>query len=126
MDFIANADTISNELSLLITSNDLLFAEKLASFVEELGYRVSAKVTDSLDTLKSIYSDAPDLVLMDIDISEKLSGFQLAKKIKSLAIPVLFVINQENKKDNKLKRRLFSINYIVKPINKFSLRAAIE
>ena len=126
MDFIANADTISNELSLLITSNDLLFAEKLASFVEELGYRVNAKVTDSIDTLKSIHSDAPDLVLMDVDISGKLNGFQLAKKIKPLAIPILFVISQENKKDNKLKRRLSSINYIVKPINKFSLRTAIE
>lgn len=126
MDFIANVDAISNELSLLITSNDLLFAAKLASFVEELGYRVTAQVANSVDALKNIQSDTPDLVLMDIDVSGKLNGFQLAKKIKPLGIPVLFVIDHENKNDNKLKRRLSTISYIVKPINKFSLRAAIE
>jgi len=126
MDFIASIDTVSNELSLLITTNDLLFASKLVGFTEALGYSITDKVTDSVDALKSIHSNTPDLVLMDIDIHGKLSGFQIAKKIKRLSIPVLFILNQKHKSDGKLKRQLSTINYIVKPINKFSLRTSIE
>jgi len=126
MDFIADVDNVSNELSLLIAANDSLSVSKLAGFAAELGYRIAAKVTDSEEALRSIHTDSPDLVLMDTEIFGQLNGFQFAKKIKYLAIPVLFVIGHKHKNDNKLKRRLSSINYIVKPIHKFSLRTAIE
>ena len=113
-------------LKILIVEDNLSLALDLEMVVKDLGYHVIGNVDNSGDAFDLIYSNHPDLILMDIDIKGKLSGIDIAEKIKPLDIPVLFITSfaQESYYDKATLTNL--IGYMVKPIDKFSLRSAIE
>jgi len=113
-------------LNILIVEDNISLAIDLEMVVKDLGYNVIGNVDNSGDAFDLIYSDKPDLILMDIDIKGKLSGIGIAEKIKPLDIPVLFITSfaQDDYYDKANKTNL--VGYMVKPVEKFSLRSAIE
>ncbi len=113
-------------LSILIVEDDLSFALELDMLVREIGYRVIGRVDNSAEALEAIITESPGMILMDIDIKGKLTGIEIAEKIKHLDIPVLFITSfAQETYYNQAKKTNF-IGYLVKPINKYSLRSSLE
>lgn len=119
-------DMSSATLSILIVEDDLSFALELDMLVREIGYNVIGRVDNSAEALETILTESPDMILMDIDIKGKLTGIEIAEKIKHLDIPVLFITSfAQETYYNQAKKTNF-IGYLVKPINKYSLRSSLE
>ncbi|MEM6318935.1 MAG: LytTR family transcriptional regulator DNA-binding domain-containing protein [Bacteroidota bacterium] len=117
---------ISETLSILIVEDDLSFAIELDMLVRELGYNVASRVDNSAEALEMILTQSPDFILMDIDIKGRLTGIEIAEKISHLPIPVLF-ITSFGQEDFYQKAKLTNfVGYLVKPINKYSLRSALD
>ena len=113
-------------LSVLIVEDDFSFSLELEMMIKEVGYEVLATVDNSAEALDYIYSNQPDLILMDVDIKGKLSGIEIAEKIQHLDIPILFITSFKQQEGYDRARNTNFYGYMVKPVEKFSLRSAIE
>lgn len=113
-------------LKILIVEDNLAFALQLEILIEKLGYFVCGRVESSADALKKVYSEHPDLILMDIDIKGNLSGVEVGKEIVALNIPVLYISSFGNEATYALAEQSNMIGFLVKPVNHISLRSAIQ
>ena len=116
----------ASSLKILIVEDDLSFALELGILVEKIGYQVVATVDNSAEALELIFSENPDLILMDIDIKGKLTGIQIGQKIKHLDIPILYLTSFGSDEYYQEAKRSNMIGYLVKPLDKYSLRSSIE
>lgn len=117
---------IAKSLSVLIVEDDLSFAIELDMLVREIGYNVKARVDNSAEAIEIALMDSPDLILMDIDIKGRLNGLEVAEKITHLEIPILFITSHNNDEDYERAKQTSFIGYLVKPVNKYSLKSAIK
>lgn len=117
---------MSQELNVLIVEDDVSFSLELEMLVDEIGYNVLAVVDNSAEALEVIYADQPDLILMDIDIKGKLSGLDIAKKITALKIPIIFITSYKDEETYEESQKTTAIGYLVKPIQKITLKTSIE
>jgi len=114
------------QINILIVEDNLSFGLELQMLLEELKYNVIGRVDNSGEALDTIYSKNPDLVLMDIDIKGNLTGLEVGQKIKHLEIPVLFITSLNDNAHYEQAQQSNMIGYLVKPIDKITLRATLE
>lgn len=122
---IMNKNTISN-FSILIVEDDLPFALELDMLIRKIGYTVKGRVDNSAEALEILLVDPPDLVLMDIQIKGRLNGVELAEKVKETNVPFLFISSVQEEKIYERARNTNFVGYLVKPVNKFSIRTAVD
>ena len=114
-------------IRILAVEDDPLYAESLKIVIEELGYQLMAIVDNTDDALSAIHHEEPDLILMDIEINDKLTGIDLAKIIKPLTnAPVIYVTAFKDKSTIDKAKYTSPAAFIIKPYEQESLQAAIE
>jgi len=113
-------------LKILIVEDNLSFALELQMLLEELGYQILDRVDNSTDALHVIHGKQPDLILMDIDIKGNMSGLDIGQKIKHLEIPILYITSAKDKLNYEAAQQSNMIGYMVKPVEKISLKTAIQ
>ncbi|MCG8327092.1 MAG: response regulator transcription factor [Chitinophagales bacterium] len=113
-------------LNFLIVEDDLLFAVELEMLLQEIGYEATVRVDNSSDALEVLYSNEIDFILMDIDIKGKLSGIEIGQKTRHLNIPILYITSLGNDEHYEAAQKSNMAGYLVKPIDKYSLRTAID
>ena len=69
-------------INVLIVEDEIIIAEDIASYLESLGYNVIGIVDNGTAALQKIKEDAPDLILLDININGPIDGVQVATIIK--------------------------------------------
>lgn len=114
------------ELNILIVEDDPLFAVELEMLLKELGYTAITRVDNSAEALEICLVDKPDFVLMDIEIEGKLSGTEIAERIKHLDIPILFITSFGDEENYEKALQTNMVGYLVKPLRKYSLKSAID
>lgn len=117
---------MSQSLNILIVEDSLSFALELELVVAALGHKLLATVDNSSDALIEVLDKKPDLILMDINISGKYSGIDVAKKIEQLNIPVIFITSFADDKHFDDAAQISNSTYLVKPVEQFTLKAAIS
>lgn len=113
-------------LSILIVEDNLSFALELEMLVEELHYQVIGRADNSAEAFDLIFSKSPDLILMDIDIKGNLSGLEIGEKIAHLNIPILYITGLADQAYDQALKQQGTIGYLVKPVEKITLRTAIN
>ncbi len=114
------------KLNILIVEDSLSFAIELEMLIQEIGYNVIGRADNSADALELIYSEKPDFILMDIDIKGRMTGLQIGAKIKHLEIPILFITSFGDDEHYNEAAQSNMVGYLVKPVDKYSLRTAIN
>lgn len=100
--------------SIFIVEDELLIAEDLTAILQGAGYNVLGYATGGEEALAQLDQLLPDLVLLDIKLSGKLTGFDVARSIKR-ETPYLFITSL---KDTRSRAEIFSLNpkgFILKP-----------
>lgn len=113
-------------LSILVVEDDYSFSLELKMLINELGYSVAACIDNSEEAIRFILQTPPDLILMDIDIMGDKNGITVAKEIKHLNIPVLFITSYRDKLHYEQAQKTNLIGFLVKPIEDFTLKTAIN
>lgn len=116
----------TSDFTILIVEDDFSFAIELNVLLQELGYAVKGRIDNSAEALEIILLDPPDLVLMDINIKGQQSGVEIAEQIKHKEVPILFISSMEDQVLNTQTWTTNYVGYLVKPVSKYSIRAAIE
>lgn len=116
----------NQKLQILIIEDNLSFSLELEILVQEIGYEVAAAVDNSAEALEIIFSQPIDFILADIDIKGKLTGIDIAKKIRHTQIPVLFLTSFGDEVHYQQALKSNFAGYLVKPIDKYTLRTAVN
>lgn len=113
--------------SILIVEDEVTIARYLETLLVDLGYKITDKVNNGEDAIRSAKECRPDLVLMDIRIKGEMDGIEAAEAIQSLQnIPVIFVTAFAEEERSKFSRMKMPFGYLLKPVKKKDLEVSIE
>jgi DNA-binding LytR/AlgR family response regulator len=114
-------------IKILAIEDDPLYVESLKIVIEDLGYELMAVVDNAEDAFHALSQERPDVILMDIQINDRLSGIELAKLMKPLTgAPIIYVTAFKDKHVIAQATSTSPSAYIIKPYEPESLQAAIE
>jgi signal transduction histidine kinase len=112
--------------SVLIVEDELISAYNLADNLNDLGYRVSDIVHSGEAAIDLIEHLAPDLVIMDIELSGTLSGIEAANILKDRHVPVVFLTSFADSLVLSRAMQSQPYGYLIKPAKLEDVQATLE
>ena len=98
----------------------------LAKALQEYDCRLA---TDGADALKQAFDYPPDLILLDV-LMPGLDGHEVCRRLKAdprtMDIPVIFLTNLSDEKDEKVGLGAGAIDYIAKPFRLPIVKARVR
>jgi PAS domain S-box-containing protein len=111
---------------ILIVEDELIVASDLEDSLQLLGFEVVGTAGDVEQATAMASQERPDLILMDIQLHGRPSGFQLAEDIRrSLNIPVVFLTAYAKEDFMQQARAAAAYGFLSKPFRTEDLKAAI-
>ncbi len=116
-----------NSIKILIVENEILIAEQVSTYLEQLNYEVCGSVESGEEALEVVEQESPDLVLMDIELDGELDGVDTAAQIQeNLAIPIIYLSRLDDHRTLKRVSETLPAAYLTKPFKNHDIRNAIE
>ncbi len=115
-----------SELNILIVEDNISFTLDLEMMLDELGYQEVKSVDNAADALEYIFSQSPDLILMDIDIKGNMNGTEIGAKISHMKIPIIYLTSFNDPIHYEAAKKSNIAGYLIKPTSKFTLAATID
>lgn len=113
--------------TILVVEDEIVIAMDLQATLIDLGHAVPEIVTSGEAAIQAALRLHPDLVLMDIHLSESLDGIDAAAEIiRRLDIPVIFLTAYADDETLQRASQTAPYGYILKPFEARELRANIE
>ncbi|WP_321507466.1 response regulator [uncultured Methanoregula sp.] len=113
--------------SILIVEDEKIAALDLKDTLLSLGYQVTGIASSGERAIELVDTEIPDLILMDIHLSGKLSGIEAAAEIlKRHAIPIIYVTAYADPALVEQAKRTRAYGYIIKPYDERAIRTDIE
>ena len=114
-------------LKIAIVEDELVIARTILSTLDELGYSHCGPAINYTEAMEMLDDNKPDLLLLDIQLSGKKDGIDVAQKINELyQIPFIFLTANSDAETIERAKKVKPHAYIVKPFTKEELFAAIE
>lgn len=111
----------------LIVEDDVLVARDLEASLRHLGYEIAAVVYEGGQVLAMIAETAPDLILMDIELSGGQDGIEIAQQIRDrFQIPVVFLTAYSNSTILERVKTTNPFGYVLKPYEIRVLQIVLE
>lgn len=117
----------TNKLRILICEDELIVAEYVKETLEANDYEVVGVVKSREEAITTIQFEKPDLVLLDINMDEPMSGVKIAEFIKQYQLPCSYIFITAFNDVETLERAIATEPqaYLVKPLDKATLLANI-
>ena len=114
----------NKKLNVLIVEDEILLGMELANYVEELGYHVVDYVTNMQSTKKIMQKNTIDIILMDINLNDKMDGITLYKSLNTDALVIYITAYKD---DDTLSKMIETtpLGYLVKPYKEEELKALL-
>jgi len=114
-------------LKIGIVEDELVIARTILNTLDELGYTHCGPAINYTEAMEMLEQNKPDLLLLDIQLSGKKDGIDVAQKLNELyKIPFIFLTANSDGETIDRAKKVKPHAYIVKPFNKEELFAAIE
>lgn len=111
---------------ILIVEDDVVISEHLKTIVSHLNYQVTEICTDLSEAMDSIQLNKPDLALLDIRMDGEDQGIEIARQIKKLDIPFVFITSFTDKNTIQSAIKEQPLGYILKPFSAVEIKDVIE
>ncbi len=98
--------------TLLIVEDEILPAQALKAELEDAGYRVMDLTGRRQEALDAVRDCTPKLALVNIKLHGRNDGIELARRLKAMGIPVLFISGQVSRAQSA---RTVAIGSLPKP-----------
>ncbi|MBE7173010.1 MAG: response regulator [Williamsia sp.] len=114
-------------LKIGIVEDEIVIARTIMSTLNELGYSHCGPAINFTEAMEMVAEGKPDLLLLDIQLSGKKDGIDVAEKINQLyRMPFIFLTANSDADTIERAKKVKPHAYIVKPFSKEELFAAIE
>lgn len=114
-----------SKLEIVIIEDEFFAASHLRELLTELGYRVKEVFYSGEDFLRKTDWNF-DAAIVDIFLSEKISGLDLGAELNQRSKPFLFLTANQDAPTLKAAARLSPRAYITKPFRQGDVQAALE
>ena len=112
---------------IMIVEDELPVARMIAISLAKLGHEVVGTTAFSHESIDLAERLHPDLVLMDIDLSDGSSGVEAAQLLRrNFAIPSVFLTGHADSETMQRAKVAEPFGYIVKPFEEFELQTTLE
>jgi len=116
-----------SDIRILIVEDEPLIAEDIAAALTQVDFSVTGVAYDANEALLQLFSNTPDLVLLDINLGGGDEGLGVAETIREkYAIPFLFLTSYTDKATVNRAKTTEPAGYLVKPFTEASLYTSIE
>ena len=112
---------------ILIVEDENIIAQDLRKTIERFGHQVCGIVSTGISAVEKADELRPDLILMDIQLGNDMTGIEAAEQIKNiLNIPLIYITAFAD--DSTLKKAKITepFAYLLKPFEEKELKAAVE
>lgn len=114
-------------LKIGVVEDELVIGRTILNTLNELGYSHCGPAISYTEAMEMLEKDRPDLLLLDIQLSGKKDGIDVAQKLNELYhIPFIFLTANSDGETIDRAKTVKPHAYIVKPFTKEELYAAIE
>lgn len=113
---------------ILVVEDRAPLAARLSETLKELGFTVSGVAGSGASALEAASRDAPDVVVMDIELAGSMDGIEAAKSIRAAIgpLPVVFITGRVDDATVERAVRAGADGFLVKPFRRPALKSAIE
>ena len=110
----------------LIVEDEVLISEHLKSILIGLNHQVTDICSSLKTAIESIHNFQPDIALLDIHMHGEDQGIAVAKHLKKLQIPFIFITSFSDKKTIQSAIREHPKGYILKPFSTIEIQEVIN
>lgn len=111
---------------ILIVEDEFIIAEDLRKILEKAGYEISGIAPSVPKALEIIKLKRPAWVFVDIQLTGKLTGLDLAVSLNELEIPFIYVSANSNQSVLELAKATKPYGFMVKPFREKDVLVALD
>jgi len=116
-----------NKVKIAVVEDELIIADNICSSLESLGYQVFEPAITFTEGKNLVDKERPDIVILDINLSGRKDGIDLAHYIKeNYDIPFIFLTAHADKATIERAKKVNPPAYLVKPFREEELYTSIE
>ena len=116
-----------SKVKILVVEDEILIADNICDTLEELGYDALEPAISFTEAIETIDNDKPDLAILDIQLSGKKTGIDIAKKIvEEYNFPFIVLTSNADTATLNDAKKVTPSAYLIKPFNKDELFTSIE
>ncbi len=120
-------NSLYNEIDILVVEDEIILAMAIELSLKEMNYNVSGIETSGQNAIVHARNKQPDIILMDINLNNSMSGIEAASQIwKSMKIPIIFLTSYYDDKTIKNAMDCEPYAYLIKPCRDEELKASIN
>lgn len=114
-------------LRVLVAEADHVVARDIELTLNQKGFVVLGTASSRGEAMELIQDQAPDLILLSVDLEEERDGIELAGEVREqFSIPAVFVTGREEDSVFELARSVRPLGYLRKPFGGAELTACLE
>lgn len=115
------------KVKILVVEDEIIIADSICSALNELGYHALEPAMNFTEAITTIENEKPDIAILDIQLSGKKTGIDLAKKIRdNYNFPFIFLTSNSDSLTIQEAKQVKPPAYLIKPFSKEELYSSIE
>ena len=112
---------------ILVIEDEVIIADDLCMILKKLDYDVMEPALSYVEGVRKFDQGAPDLVILDIHLSEGKSGIDIAHYILSKSdIPFIYLTSYSDSKTFEKAKKTMPYAYMIKPFDPVDVKATVE
>lgn len=116
-----------DKVKILVVEDEMIIADNICDALEELGYEALEPAISYTEAIERIEEELPDIAILDIQLSGKKTGIDVAKKIReSYHFPFIFLTSNADTLTVNQAKEVVPPAYLIKPFSKQELYTSIE
>lgn len=116
-----------SKIKVLVVEDEIIIADNICDTLEELGYEVTEPAINYTEAFIIIEEEKPDIAILDIQLSGKKTGIDIAKRIREeYNFPFIFLTSNADEITINEAKEVMPPAYLLKPFSKEDLYSALE
>jgi DNA-binding LytR/AlgR family response regulator len=116
-----------NKVKILVVEDEMIIADNICDTLQDLGYETLEPAISYTEAIETIETEKPDIAILDIQLSGKKTGIDIAKKIREIYnFPFIFLTSNADSLTVNLAKEVRPPAYLIKPFSKEELYTSIE
>ena len=116
-----------SKIKVLVVEDEIIIADNICKSLQSIGYDVFEPALNFSEAIAIIEKKTPDIAILDIQLSGKKTGIDLAEKInEKYNFPFIFLTANEDFNTFNKAKMVAPYAYLVKPFSKNELFTSIE
>ncbi|HOO70857.1 MAG TPA: response regulator [Spirochaetota bacterium] len=112
---------------ILLVEDEAITALDMANMLQKIGYEVAATIASGEEAVAKAIEMRPDLILMDIILSDEMDGIDATKKIKEqINVPVVYLTGNADSRTFQRAGETNHLGYLIKPVSRDNLKSVIS